>query len=163
MATKKKQETPKPYSDTTVRVEKSRADIEGLLKSYGVTRTQWTNIDDSSILRFEIDVDGTALMVRLVVDPKRHGSKPSSFLDVKKTEKHWERESMRLHRSLFHAVKAKLDTIASGLESPLSAWLPSIESGGQTVGERAASQIGNFALPDRTMGGFLSLPETKRK
>jgi hypothetical protein len=148
---------PRPYSDTKVSVLKSRADIDKLLHDHGVTAVQWTTVGERSMLRFQFDHDGQPLMVRMLVDPSTQGDKPGRHLLANAQEAHWAREAKRLHRTLYWAIKSKLEVIDAGLESPLSVWLPAIESGASTFAERVEQQVHQFAQPDYSVGGVLAL------
>lgn len=157
---------PKPYADTTVTVEKSRASLEKVLVGHGVSVVQWTKSRagdvESSLLRFQFDHDGQPLTVRLIVDPMSQGDAPPRTATKVQVDKHWMRESMRLHRTLYWYVKAKIEAIEAGLESPLSVWLPAIESGTTTFAERVEQRVHEFANPAYSVGGLLALPEAKQ-
>jgi len=150
---------PKPYADTKVGVDKSRTDISKLLEQHGVTAVQWTTTPPHrSILRFQFIHAGITMMVRLVVDPPRQGDPLQRGLRGDAADKHWKKQAMRLHRTLYWAVKSKLEVIESGLESPIDVWLPAIESGQQTFAERIVPNIADFAEADYSVGGILALP-----
>lgn len=159
MAKKTTKKAPRPYSDTKVTVAKSRAEIAKLLDAHGVKAVQWTTFGEASMLRFSFEHEGHAFMVRMLVDPERQGDKPPTYWTPAERERHWVDESKRLHRTMYWAIKSRLEVIEAGLESPLQVWLPAIESGTETFAERVAPRAAELAQPNPTLGGMLALPE----
>ncbi|MGH1344368.1 MAG: hypothetical protein ACRBN8_22605 [Nannocystales bacterium] len=142
-----------PYSDTKVSVAKSRADISKLLEKSGVGGVQWTTWPDGrSVLRFEVEDQGTRHMVRLTVDPETQGQPVRRT--TRNKDAHMKREANRLHRTLHWYVKSKLEAIEAGLEAPAQAWLPSIEGPrGHTVFEEMRA-----GLAQMVPGNPLTMP-----
>lgn len=136
-----------PYEDTNVAVEKSKADIMGLLDKEGVLGVQWTMIGPRTVLRFEVVIEEEPYMVQLIVDPEKSGRPFKYSSRSKKSAKeqqkgHVAQESKRLHRTLWWYVKSKFEAVASGLESPMSAWLPIIEGPrGKTIAQEMAPKM----------------------
>lgn len=157
MTTKK----TRPYHDTKVSVAKSRADVIKLLGDHGVKAVQWTTFGDSSMLRFQFDHAGHTLMVRMTVDPERQGDRPLRHASTAQQTKHWTKEAKRLHRMLYWSIKSKIEVIEAGLETPLTVWLPAIESGAETFSERISNQVHEFASASPSLGGMLALPGPK--
>jgi hypothetical protein len=149
-----------PYANTTTSVAKSKHDIDKLLAKYGVTELQWTTSGNASCLRFQFKHDGRVLNVRFMVDPGRQGI-PWKGGMKRNRDAHAEHESMRLHRTLYWCIKSKLEAIESGLETPLSVWLPAIESaGGATVAEVIDLHIDQLAAPGG-LNQMLALPPAR--
>lgn len=121
---------PRRYAEgTSVSVDRSKAEIDHLLRAHGATAcaTMWAK--DRFVLAFEM----RARQVRLDVpapDPKRFpGDK-------------WDREQRRRWRVLLLILKAKLETVRDGdadFEAEFLAYL--VLPGGATIGERVLPDL----------------------
>jgi len=157
-----------PYSDTTVSVVKSQADIQKCLAKRGIGGVQWTSWPNGrTILRFELEMGDTVHMVRLTVDPEEQG-KPFKYSPrargngAQQLEKHMFQESRRLHRTLYWYVKAKLEAVEAGLEEPAQAWLAAIEGPrGHTIYQEMSG--GLAAMAPGKLDSLPALPPARRK
>lgn len=109
---------------TSVPVERSRQEIEALLRKHGATgfATSWDK--DRYVLMFELKKR------RVRFDLPAPDAK--TYRDTRK----WEAEERRRWRALLLIVKAKLELVASGDADFESEFLAQIVVGGQTIAER---------------------------
>lgn len=107
--------TRPPYEATTVPYERTKADIERLLKSYGVKGTRWTSMegqDDKLEFIVEANVRGIKRQIGIAVSPPH--------IHLRKRI----RGSMGFHeninqeyRLLFHWIKSKIEAVVWGLST----------------------------------------------
>lgn len=105
---------------TTVSVEKSRAEIEGMLVRYGCDDFGYRIASAGAVLTFE--VAGRRVRFTLIL-PSRDDAKFSkkivrgSWKAMTPDErlKAWEQECRRLWRALALSIKGKLEAVASGI------------------------------------------------
>lgn len=109
-----------PYEHTTIPPERSKADIETLLKSHGVTDIQWTTYKGETILRFlwRLTVKGVEKEIMFqfkppLIETKRRIWSSRDQRNIKATVQ-LESTSYRL---LWHYLKNKLEAVRWGLES----------------------------------------------
>lgn len=147
----------KTYAEsTTVSVERTRAEIEGLLMRYGAERFAYATEPGKAQLIFSIKGDhGGPVLVRMTLPlpsktEKRftHGkprSKYSSFEPENTVEKQrslWEQACRSRWRSLFLVVKAKLDAVTVGISTIEREFLAdTVLPNGQTMGEHALPKL----------------------
>jgi len=106
--------TKLPYADTKVSIERSREEIDHLLKKFGCKGIQWTWIDNSEILRFihEFDYKGVNYGVGYEIILPEMGIKRGRGYD-----KTLVRNDQQAYRITFYTIKAKLTSVESGLET----------------------------------------------
>ena len=140
-----------PYASTKVSAEKSRGDIERLLKKYNAQGIRWTSMAGSSpVLEFIFDVTVNGIEKRLgfrIVPPvitirRRANGRRGDLLTVRNED-----AEMRL---VWWFVKSRLEAVAAGMETLEEALMSKIlialpnEAGrvqATTMGEEIKRQI----------------------
>lgn len=129
---------------TTVSVDKSRAEIEKLITRYGATSTAFMNAPGRAIICFE--AKGRRIMFELklpVIEDKRflRDGRGSLLAPQKKIEK-WEQACRQSWRALALVIKAKLEAVESGITSFEDEFLAHIVMpDGQTVATHIKPRI----------------------
>lgn len=104
-----------PYMDTTVPYERTKAEIEILLKSYGIKNIRWTTLegqDDTLEFIIEAQVQGTKKQLGVAVKP------PHIVIKKKLHGKLVESENINQeYRLLFHWIKSKIEAVVWGLST----------------------------------------------
>lgn len=133
--------------NTTVTVERSQAEIQGLIQRYGARKYASGYDEDTRLAVIQFEMTGRRVMFRLHlpdIDDDRFA------LDGRGRERSqtawanaYDQECRRLWRSLLLVIKAKLESVESGVESFEEAFLPQIviPGTGQTYGQFAVPQI----------------------
>jgi hypothetical protein len=107
-----------PYSNTTISPERTKADIEKLLKEHGIIDIQWTSYQGQTTLKFlwKIMVKGVEKEIMFTFSPPIIPSTKRSWTGVRyeKINVNLEATSYRL---LWHYLKNKLEAVRWGLES----------------------------------------------
>lgn len=117
---------------TIVPVSKSKAEIEDLVMRYGATRFQsgWDEASGIAVISFECE----GWRVRFTLSLPARGEYA--------TVKQYDQETRRLWRALALVIKAKLESIASQIESFEEAFLAQIVlPGGETVANWIAPRL----------------------
>jgi hypothetical protein len=106
--------TKLPYANTTVPVEKTREDINDLLKKFGARGIQWTWLDNKNILRFlhEFEYEGVKHGIAYELTIPEMGTKTGRGYDQQ-----FVRNDKQAYRLLFYVIKAKLTAVETGLET----------------------------------------------
>jgi hypothetical protein len=102
---------------TTVSVEKSRAEIEKLITRYGATATAFMNAPGRSIVCFEASNRRIMFELKLPdISEKRflRDGRGSPLSQPKKMER-WEQACRQCWRALALVIKAKLEAVESGI------------------------------------------------
>lgn len=144
--------------NTTVSVERSRAEIETVLARYGADRFAYATEEGRAMIGFAIkDVSGTHLAIRMTLPlPKKgdrrftHKKRYSSTVPTTTEEqaKLWEQACRSAWRSLALVIKAKLEACASGISTVEREFLADVVTPtGETIGERIRPQL--QAMSDR--------------
>lgn len=130
--------TKPPYSNTTVPIEKTKAKLEKLLRSYGVKKVVWANDDNEDILMFEVLAQvkgvkrGITIQIKAphILSGKRQCGR---LVQTENRNQEW--------RLVFHWVKSKIEAVIWGLStiekeflSEVSLKLP--DGSVTTIGER---------------------------
>jgi len=112
----------KAYQGTNVNWSRSQVGITKLLNKYDVFESRFTNLEDKFVLEFRVTENKKIVLgvgyqkgvtVRIIV--------PFQILkDLKKREK----ELNRLHRVLFHHLKAKFVAIENGVTEFMEEFMP---------------------------------------
>ena len=138
-----------PYMDTEVPYERTKAEIEILLKSYGVKGIRWTSLEgQDDVLEFiiEAEVGGVRKQLGISVKP------PHIFIKKKLRGQLVNTESLNQeYRLLFHWIKSKIEAVVWGLSTIekefLSEILLKLPNGQQsTVGEMVLNLVGRDSL-----------------
>lgn len=139
-------------ADTSVSVEKSRAEIESTLTRYGATRFAYMIGDSEAVIGFQ--ANGKFVKFTLPL-PNRNApefrtriyTRMGAFvkkveLQPEESRKAWEQACRSRWRSLALCVKAKLEAVASGITTFEAEFLAHIVvPGGGTLGERIIPQL----------------------
>jgi len=133
--------------NTTVPIERSQAEIQGLIQRYGARKFASGYDEDARLAVIQFEMTGRRVMFRLslpnldderfAVDARGRQRSHSAWTNA------YDQECRRLWRSLLLVIKAKLESVESGVESFEEAFLPQIviPGTGQTYGEYAVPQI----------------------
>lgn len=111
--------------DTSVSVEKSRGELEGLLRKYGGNAFAYGNDDNRVMIGFRIfTMDKFPLAVRMEMPIPSPADKRFTHTRVNGDRRHpeaatkaWEQECRALWRALVLVVKAKLEACAIGIST----------------------------------------------
>lgn len=108
--------------NTSVSVEKSRAEIESILSRYGASAFAYATQQDKAMIQFHAD-DRRIMFVLNLPDRKerrfthtRGGKGPTEWTD-EHAYKLWEQACRQIWRCLALAIKAKLEAVESGIAS----------------------------------------------
>lgn len=125
--------------DTKVAVSRSRAEIEQMLSRYGVSGFTSGWVDDRAAIVFEKD----SRRIRFELKLPRVEEFETSDGRKRPPKEACEIEHRRLWRALALVIKAKLESVESGIETLESAFLSQIvvPSSGKTIGEWIAPKI----------------------
>jgi hypothetical protein len=122
---------------TTVSVERSMAEIRKTLSSYKATAFATADSNNKSMVMFEM----RNRRIRIVIDIPVY----MKWLNRKNyiaSQKEVEQECRRLWRCLLILIKAKLESVESGISTFEEAFMPYIVlPNGQTVGDAMVPQI----------------------
>lgn len=158
-----------PYANTESDPEKTIADINRLLKKYGINDYQWTTLWDQRIieLKFVIEVlaaDGKSKKVAIKVSPPIFAAKRKTW-DIKKG--HYVAQELpnysQAMRLLFYWLKTKIESVAFGLREVQEEFLSDVIVRGPDGRE---TTVGKMIRPQLTQGSngvadVLGLPERK--
>ena len=104
-----------PYLDTTVPYERTKAEIEILLKSYGIKNIRWTTLegqDDTLEFIIEAEMQGVKKQLGVAVKP------PHIVIKKKLHGKLVDTENINQeYRLLFHWIKSKIEAVVWGLST----------------------------------------------
>ena len=134
-------------SNTSVSVEKSRAEIEGTLSRYGATKFAYMTEDLRAILAFEIAGKRIRFILPLPNKNDAEFAFKKHYNSTKRRnpeEQHsvWEQSCRQRRRALALAIKAKLEWIETGIVSVEEEFLPYIvTSSGKTIAEMVIPQL----------------------
>lgn len=139
-------------SQTSVSVEKSRAEIESVLARYGAERFAYATEPGRACVGFEIkDIGDTLLAVRMTLPLPAKSERRFTHRTVygKLTEnppemvnKLWEQACRSSWRSLCLVIKAKLEACAAGISTVEREFLADIVTpDGRTIGEIVRPQL----------------------
>jgi hypothetical protein len=131
---------------TSVPVGRTKAEIESILSRYGATgfASGWEGAWATIMFKFVVARSGgdpkfrTERTVRLRFEVAMSGSAKYAEL----SEKQREQEERRIWRAALLVIKAKLESVESGIESFETAWLAHIVTPGcGTVGDQVIPRI----------------------
>lgn len=131
-------------SDTTVSMDRSRAEIERILSKYGATAFMYASKTDKAMIAFEIENRHLRMVVPLPTS--RDDSIRLNGWGYEKTNlqigKALEQETRRRWRALALVIKAKLEAVSSGIavfDDEFLAYF--VLPNGTTVGEWSRPQL----------------------
>jgi hypothetical protein len=131
-----------PYSGTTIPPERTKADIEKMLRAHGIQDIMWATYRGETALRFiwNLTVKGVEKEIMFEFKPPVIPAKKRVWTGMK-TERINVTLDATAYRLLWHYLKNKLEAVKWGLESMekefLSHAVVSLPNGGTTtVGER---------------------------
>jgi len=138
---------------TEVAVEKSQAELKRLIERYGARKVLTFDDQDEGVSALQFQIRDRQVLLRL-----RFPAESEFRLDARgrlRTDNArynaWDAERRRLWRSLVMVVKAKLESVESGIETFDEAFLPHlVMEGGGTIGDRVLAE-----LPRALASGFL--------
>lgn len=132
--------------NTTVSVERTQAEIQRLIQRYGARNVAHATNDDARQAAIQFEMHDRRVSFRLQLPDPANFRRDSR--GRQRTQSAWQnaydQECRRLWRSLLLVIKAKLESVESGVESFEEAFLPQIMipgAGGQTYGDFAIPQI----------------------
>ena len=137
----------KSYAEgTNTSVEKSRAEVESILVRYGADRFAYMNDSMQAVIFFEAHGKGVKFVLPL---PDRADFKTSTKWKKERENSPdeqyqlWEQACRERWRSLALCIKAKLETVRSGISSFEVEFMPHFVIGprGQTVADRIIPQL----------------------
>lgn len=103
-----------PYAQTTVSIERTKDEINKLLKKFGCRGIQWTWIDNNEILRFihEFEHKGIKKGITFEINIPEIGKTQGRGYD-----KNLVRNDKQAFRIVLHIIKAKLTAVETGVET----------------------------------------------
>lgn len=132
-----------PYADTKVSIEKSKEEINNLLKKFGCHGIQWTWLDNQETLRFLHDFEFNGVKKGLAFE--------ISIPDIGKHkgrgyDKIFTRNDKQSYRVVLYIIKSKLTAIETGVETFENEFLSKIlyqlpDGRTQKVGDVILNQI----------------------
>lgn len=136
--------------DTSVSVERSRAELETLLRKYGGTAFAYAVDDVRAMIGFRIKTpESVSLAVRVVLplpdaadDKFKRSAVRSMWRTTEQAHAAWEQECRSLWRALLLVVKAKLEACAINISTVEREFMADIVMpNGQTLTEMMGPQI----------------------
>lgn len=144
--------TQRYANQTTVPVERTRGEIEGILARYGADSFAYATEPGRAMIGFQItDTTGVRLLVRMNLPLPAKGEErfTKGWRGVKwqdapdhAVQARWEQACRSTWRSLFLVIKAKLEACAAGISTIEREFLADVAlPGGSTVGEWVGPQL----------------------
>lgn len=129
-------------SDTTVPVERTRAEIETVLRKYGATKFFASWDDFGAVIGFQCADRLIRFQLKLPEQAKFRKSSTGRVRSSQATEKAWEQGCRQRWRALLLTIKAKLESVACGIETFDEAFLAHVVMpGGESLGRHLLPQI----------------------
>lgn len=124
---------------TKVSVEKSILEIMAMSKKAGATRIAQAELEDGLAIQFEMNERKLRFKVTVPPPPDRRGARPASASEMTSMA---EARYRQRARALLLVIKAKLESVESGVETFEDAFLANIVTpSGKTVGEEVRPAI----------------------
>lgn len=146
--------------DTSVSVEKTEAEIKATLRRYGADSFGSFEEKGTAIIAFHMQERRIVfrLPLPLVDDSAFLYDGRRQLRSIEKRREAWEQACRSRWRALLLCIKAKLESVASGIESFEDAFLAHIQMpDGRTVGEHTRPAIAH-AYTTQTMRPLLPAP-----
>ena len=148
-----------PYANTTADAEKTRGQIDKLLRAYGIDQFQWTQDRDivTLTMKVETEIGGVKKVLGLKVSPPTFAKRHMNWnANEGRHDKIYSPNWAQSYRLLYHWLKTKLEAVAYGLTSVeqefLSQIMVALPTGEQkTVGEILTdpARLAKFALEEK--------------
>ena len=142
-----------PYIDTEVPYERTKAEIEILLKSYGIKNIRWTTLEgQDDVLEFiiEAEVQGAKKQMGVAVRP------PHIIIKKKLHGKVVDTENINQeYRLLFHWIKSKVEAVVWGLSTIEKEFLSQVT---MKLPSGQESTVGDVVLGLMSKDAMQSLP-----
>jgi len=94
------------YKSTTVSYMKTQLKVDQLLRTFEITNTRWTNLEDQLIFEFNKKIENKSIGIRIII---------KGINDKNRNQ---------MYRILFHYLKTKLEFISCGLVEFLQEFMP---------------------------------------
>lgn len=121
--------------NTKVPVQKTRMEIETMLKKHGATRVVTVEGEGIALIAFLLGGRAIKMQVHMPPEPV----KAAKFSGARRA---WEQDCRRIWRALNLILKAKLESIASKISTVEREFMPDVVMpNGQTVGNMLHEQI----------------------
>lgn len=146
--------------NTSVSVERSRAEIEGLIVRYGATSTAFMNAPGRAMIVFEVNNRRVAFELPLPDRDEKQFQRDGrgSMRSPAKRLEAWEQAYRTRWRALALVIKAKLEAVQSGITTFEDEFLAHIVMpDGQTVAKHVRPQI-KMAYDEGRMVPLLPAP-----
>lgn len=150
-------------SETTVPVEKSRAEIERLLMRYGASQFMYAIKPEAAMIAFHAEGRHVRFVLPMPNPTEQrftHGKPRASYMSPQKrsaeaARKAWEQEVRSRWRALALVIKAKLEAVESGIAEFEDEFLAHVVlPNGQTMGQHARPLVAR-AYESGTMPALL--------
>lgn len=142
-------------ANTSVSVEKSRADIETTLMRYGASQFMYGWDASGAMIAFVVQTEKGKRQVRFVLplpsrDERRFTHHSRGTRTASEAERQWEQACRQRWRALLLVVKAKLEAVETGIATFEDEFLAYIMlPNGGTVGQLLGPQLEIAYDPDR--------------
>lgn len=145
-------------SGTSVPAEKSRAEIEMILRRYGATRFMSGYDQNRAMIAFEANGRRVRFVLTMPDEGEFTTSEAGRLRKQAQRDAAYEQEVRRRWRALALAIKAKLEAVATGIGTFEDEFLANIVlPDGSTVGEQMTKAIDsayrNGKMPPLLLGG----------
>jgi len=151
----------KAYASTSVTIGRTREQIDGILREWGVKGVQWEDDFESGCvtLRFRWqNEDGVEFVARYRLEMENDEQIRAEAIDKRngkfsqaKYDRLVKEQGKREHRLLLNFLKNVFEAVSEGIISAEAVFLPWLEAGdGLTIYERikpAMNQLGSASLP----------------
>ena len=132
-------------AETSVSQDRSRAEIEAILKRYGATSFMYASEETAAMIGFRIS-DRMVKFVLPMPDPKSreftHTPARGTLRSPAEAEKAWEQAGRQRWRALALVIKAKLEAVAAGITTIEDEFLAhTVLPDGSTVGQFMKPQL----------------------
>jgi hypothetical protein len=149
-----------PYAQTTVPMERTKADIEKLLKGYGVKGIRWTSMQgQDDVLEFVIDakIQGVTREIGIMVKPPHIVVKKRTLGQYGRTLANTENINQE-YRLLFHWIKSKVEASVWGLSTIENEFLSQVTI---SLPDGRQSSVGEVVLNLVAENNLKALPFTE--
>lgn len=147
----------RPYEDTTVAADKSKAEIRALLVRYGVE--QYGIMEDAAQAIISFKRQGRVIRIEVPLPPLPVIRDWWSKAEQQQVRRGWEQEERRIWRVALNWIKNQLEAVESGFRTFEQVFLAdTVVRPGQTFSQWAEPQIDELLKTGRLPPLTLSLP-----
>lgn len=154
-------------TNTSVSVEKTRAEIETTLAKYGATKFAYMSDVDHSVIGFAMG----GKMVKFLLPLPNRKEKEFWYTPSRKRQRteaeayrEWEQACRARWRALLLCIRAKLEAVECGITTFEQEFLAHLVlPSGQTVGEYAIPRLAEFTQNNPPAGFLLGLGTTENR